>query len=277
MRTLRKMARAAAICNEGSLFFEEDRWVSAGDAMDVALLAYGYKAGIEPDRVRSDVEILHEIPYEPERRYHAVYYREDGQIRIAVKGAVEALAPYCVSSSPNNKTPSCVTGTVSDHLGSLTRRGFRVLAVAEGTIRGMPPEPLDLEIVRPPLTLLGLAGFIDPIRPDVPGAVRHCRDAGIEVAMITGDHPDTAFAIAKELEITDDESRIVTGEDLDSLGSPDKGRGWQGVCPGKPTAKTPYRECHDPERSFCRGDRGRGERRAGTQESEYRGGDGIRE
>ena len=218
---LRKMAGAAAICNEGSLFFEEDRWVSAGDAMDVALLAFGYKAGIEPDRVRNDIQVLHEIPYEPERRYQAVYYREDGQTRVAVKGAAETLIPYCSNNEENPGNSSCDNETINAQVTTLTRRGLRVLAVAEGTLPELPPEPLELEFVRPHLTLLGLAGFIDPIRPDVPDAVRRCREAGVEVAMITGDHPHTAFAIAQELRITDEQSRVVTGEDLESLGSPD--------------------------------------------------------
>jgi Ca2+-transporting ATPase len=218
---IREMARTAAICNEGSLFFEEDRWVSGGDAMDVALLAFGYKSGIEPDRVRSDVRILHEIPYEPERRYHAVYYGKDGQVRVAVKGAAETLIPYCSSEGVNTGNSPCNFETINAHVTSLTRGGFRVLAVAEGALPDLPPEPLELEAVRPPLTLLGLAGFIDPIRPDVPDAVQRCRKAGIEVAMITGDHPHTAFAIAQELQITDDQSRVVTGEALESLGSQD--------------------------------------------------------
>ncbi|MBP1929096.1 magnesium-transporting ATPase (P-type) [Methanolinea mesophila] len=221
LERIKKMARAAAICNEGSLYSEGDRWISSGDAMDVALLAYGYKAGIEPDRVRGDLQILHEIPYEPERRYQAVYFREDGQVRIAVKGAVETLIPYCVSSGGKEWDAPRDTATVEVLHRSLTRQGFRVLAVAEGTLPELPPEPLELEVVRPPLTLLGLAGFIDPLRPDVPDAVKRCRNAGIEVAMITGDHPDTALAIAKKLEIADDEGRVVTGTDLDSLGSSD--------------------------------------------------------
>jgi Ca2+-transporting ATPase len=221
LERIRKMARVAAICNEGNLFFEEDRWVSAGDAMDVALLAFGYKSGIEPDRVRNDIEVLYEIPYEPERRYHAVYYREDGQFRVAVKGAAETLIPYCSNKEEHPGNSSCDTESINAQVTSLTRRGLRVLAVAGGILPELPPEPLELEIVRPPLTLLGLAGFIDPIRPDVPDAIRRCREAGVEVAMITGDHPHTAFAIAQELRITDEESRVVTGEDLESVGSPD--------------------------------------------------------
>jgi magnesium-transporting ATPase (P-type) len=138
-----------------------------------------------------------------------------------VKGAAETLIQYCLNKEVNPGNSSCDGETINAQVTSLTRCGFRVLAVAEGIIPELPPEPLELEVVHPPLTLLGLAGFIDPIRPDVPDAVRRCREAGIEVAMITGDHPHTAFAIAQELQITDEESRVVTGEDLESLGSPD--------------------------------------------------------
>jgi magnesium-transporting ATPase (P-type) len=110
---------------------------------------------------------------------------------------------------------------IDDQLRELTREGYRVLAVAHGTIGAVPDGLLTLAESRPPLTLLGLAGFIDPIRPDVPDAISRSREAGVEVAMITGDHPDTALAIGRQLGLADHESRVVTGPELEAIGSPD--------------------------------------------------------
>ncbi len=99
-----------------------------------------------------------------------------------------------------------------EHDNLTSRGGFRVLVVAHGRVEGsFSVENPEL----PPLELLGLVGFIDPIRPDVPDAIRRCRSAGVDVVMVTGgDHPATALAIARELEITDSPDEVVTGVKL---------------------------------------------------------------
>ena len=96
---VRRLARAAVICNEGSLYREDSQWVHHGDAMDVAFLSLAYKAGLEPDRVRNSVLKVAEVPFESEQMYAAVYYREEGdtQVHLAVKGALEAVLPHCTT------------------------------------------------------------------------------------------------------------------------------------------------------------------------------------
>jgi Ca2+-transporting ATPase len=216
------LGRAGAICNEGSLRREGDRWVHQGDAMDVALLALAIKMGIDPEDARSRIRIVGSVPFEPESRYSAVYYRDQNEkIRIAVKGAWEVLLPFCTSMQTREGTVPLHRGSVDRQLLELTRQGYRVLALVGGTIDAIPPGPLTLAHIRPFLTLYGLAGFIDPIRPDVPDAIARCREAGVEVSMITGDHPSTAFAIGKELGLAAGESQVVTGSELRAIGSPD--------------------------------------------------------
>ncbi len=186
------LARAGIICNEGGLFREPDgQWVFQGDAMDVALLALAYKLEMNPDHVRNEIEPIAEVPFDPAQRYAAVYYKEKGIIRIAVKGALEVILPYCERADRI---------AIGEQIAGLTGRGFRVLAIAEG-ILVTPPDHYALESARPPLNLLGLVGFLDPIRPDVPDAIRTCREAGIDVVMVTGDHPATALSIARTLGI----------------------------------------------------------------------------
>jgi Ca2+-transporting ATPase len=206
------LVKAAAICNEAGLFQEPDgRWVFQGDAIDVAFLALAYKAGINPDHIRNEVEVLIEAPFDPARRYAAVYYRHENEIRVAVKGAFETILSCC----PVHQHP-----LFTDEIERLTGAGYRVLAVAEGRLDQLPLVP-DLESIRPGLEILGIVGFIDPIRPDVPGAISTCRDAGIDVVMITGDHPATALSIARQLGIASKESEVMTGSDLEAIGPPD--------------------------------------------------------
>jgi len=219
---LQTLVYAGIICNEGSLYQEDSAWVHHGDAMDVALLSLGLKIGIDPDLVRGEIRIAGSVPFEPELRYSAVYYHDQsGNARVAVKGALETLLPFCQSMETMEGAVLLDQPVVEGQLRELARQGHRVLAIAGGVIDEVPAGPPTLAHVHPSLTLLGLAGFIDPIRPDVPDAVERCRDAGVEVAMITGDHPDTAFTIGRQLGLAKDESQVVTGPELEAIGSPD--------------------------------------------------------
>lgn len=214
---LEQLALAAAICNEAALERTDDgNWTHHGDAIDVAFLALAYKLGLDPATVREGAPSIAEIPFESERRYAAVWYRDGEEIRVAVKGAVETVLPFCQSMATGGERslPLDPDG-VQEELEFLTSQGYRVLAVAHGReerdISGENPQV-------PPLELLGLVGFIDPIRPDVPDAVRRCREAGVDVVMVTGDHPATALAIARELEIADSPDQVITGAEMGDTG-----------------------------------------------------------
>ncbi|MDH7497215.1 MAG: HAD-IC family P-type ATPase [Syntrophomonadaceae bacterium] len=219
---LQMLVRAAVLCNEAGLTHDpaSGEWQHHGDAMDVALLALAFKLGMDPHEVRRRVITEGEIPFESERRYAAQFYRENGEIEAAVKGAVEAVLPFCdtmlTAGGPRALDAEAIAGQAQD----LAEKGFRVLAVATGRAgQGVElPAPAAHQVPR--LTLLGLVGFIDPLRPEAREAVERCRRAGIEVAMVTGDHPATALAIARELGIADWSKEVVTGAELEELGDP---------------------------------------------------------
>jgi len=222
LQAARNLARASVICNEGTLYSDNGKWVHSGDAMDVALLALGYRAGLSPDEVKNSIRVVALVPFESERMYAAVYYTEDAgsgaPVKIAVKGAAEAILPYCRTMLTPSGTVPLDRGRVEAHLTSMMERGFRVLAVAGGTLESPPGPDPTLVHTRPELSLLGLAGFIDPLRPDVRESVKVAHEAGIDVVMITGDHPRTAFAIARELDITHDPAEVMTGKELSAMG-----------------------------------------------------------
>ncbi|AKB32176.1 Cation-transporting ATPase [Methanosarcina siciliae HI350] len=223
MKRLQKFALATAICNEGTLYEENGKWVNHGDSIDVAFLALASKIGINPKEATKEVKIIAEVPFESERMYAAVYYQEDRSepVRLAVKGAMEAVLPYCTAMNTSEGSVPINPDALNQGLNFLMEEGYRALVVAEGQISGEVGEAPELESVKPELTFLGIAAFIDPLRPDVTEAVHTCKRAGIDVIMITGDHPKTAYAIARELDITHSIEEMITGREMEKLGDPE--------------------------------------------------------
>ncbi len=215
---LGRLARAVAICNEGHLAEKNGAWEHRGDAVDVALLALVYKIGLDPLQIASSVQVVGEIPFESERRYAAIDYRCLGEGGLAVKGALEALLPFCTEILGRLGTEPINAEAISRQALALAEGGYRVLAVADAR-EGVEGELSEENL--PPLTFLGLVGLIDPLRPEVKASVDRCKRAGVRVVMVTGDHPATALSIACELGIASGRADLVTGAELESIGSPE--------------------------------------------------------
>ena len=213
---LEALATSAALCNEASLRLTEDGPVHLGDTVDVAFLVLAAKLGLEHETLRREQRTLARIPYEPQQRFAAAYTATtatytvdtpDGRAMAHLKGAAEVILPRC------RDLDQARVMAAADRLAA---EGFRVLAVARGVVSAeaaLARDPAALQ----DLELLGIAGLIDPVRPEVPAAVAACRDAGISVRMVTGDHPQTALAIARELGLAADPSEVLTGRDLQAL------------------------------------------------------------
>lgn len=151
-----------------------------------------------------------EIPFTSERKMMTTVHRiGPGRYRVVTKGAPDLLFPRC-------------TGGAKRQNEEMASRALRVIGVAYKEIDSLPENKNSLETG---LTFLGLIGMIDPPRPEAGAAVRLCKKAGIRPVMITGDHSSTAAAIAKKLGITDDESRVITGAQLDAMSDKDLERG----------------------------------------------------
>ncbi len=219
---LQPFLEAALMANEASLHRTENgQWEHQGDAMDVALLALGYKAGVQPEAYKSSLELVEEIPYESENKYSAAFYRKNGELWAAAKGAVETILDFCGDALVNGQTIPLDRTAIEARADALAAEGLRVLALAGGpcpTLEGKKPA----EALRG-LHFLGLAGFIDPLRPEAKDAVKRCRKAGIRVIMITGDHPATAEAISRELGLIKPRHTlpVVSGKQLSEAGDPD--------------------------------------------------------
>ncbi|WP_193367737.1 cation-translocating P-type ATPase [Pelagibius marinus] len=213
-----ELARSAVLCNEAELRLHEESVSHLGDTVDVAFLVLAHKLGIDPDRAKAETAQLSIIPYEPQRRYGAAFVaaytagpearRPGGHVTVHVKGALEALLPMCDG----------VDWARALEAGeALAAEGYRVLAVASGVVSQEAAQRAAPDSLRY-LRLLGLVGLMDPVRPEVPAAVERCRAAGVEVVMITGDHPETARTIARQLGIGADgaggDAQVVSGREL---------------------------------------------------------------
>lgn len=190
---LTQVALAGAIANEGSLFHSPTGWQHNGDEVDVAFLALAYKARIPTD-FKSQISELELTPYQSEHKYSGARCKFQQQQLSVVKGAVETiLAQAKYQLAADGSLTKLDSAAIESKALSLTEQGYRVMAITQQT----SPQT--------DLVLLALIGMQDPLRTESISAVATCQKAGIRVCMVTGDHPSTALAIAKELGIAKDE------------------------------------------------------------------------
>ncbi|MDJ0628303.1 MAG: HAD-IC family P-type ATPase [Rhodobacter sp.] len=210
---LARLCRAAVLANEGFLGQRDGDWISEGDAVDVALLMMAHKAGIVRAETVNAVPELAAIPFESERQFCASLNQVNGDRYAFVKGAFERVLTFCGSmATPDGDVP-LDAAHIEDQAEALATHGFRVIALAGGEIEPAA-DGLFTEERLCGLTFLGLVGIIDPLRTEAKAAVTACREAGIEVAMVTGDHPTTAATIAEELSLIQSPDQVVTGPQL---------------------------------------------------------------
>ncbi|NIQ96258.1 MAG: HAD-IC family P-type ATPase, partial [Desulfuromonadales bacterium] len=129
-----RLARSAVFCNEASLIRSGQGWTHHGDAVDVALLALGYKAGLAPAAEACAVQVVGEIPFESERRYAARFFRQGEGVRVALKGAAEALLPFCAMMQTRQGEVPIDAELLEGEALALAEGGYRVIAVADGEI-----------------------------------------------------------------------------------------------------------------------------------------------
>lgn len=203
------MARSAVLCNEAELHLADGVVHHLGDAVDVAFLILGAKLGLERRGLTDRTPEIGQIAYEPHKRFAASFHREaGGGVRAHVKGAAETVLPMCAVEGGGEKLLA-----IADQMAA---QGYRVLAVAAGPVDHVPMSgPPDATPAN--LGFLGFVGLIDPLRAEVPAAIDACRASNIDVRMITGDHPATALAIARELGLARDPAEILTGATIAKL------------------------------------------------------------
>ncbi|HEX6422273.1 MAG TPA: HAD-IC family P-type ATPase [Acidimicrobiales bacterium] len=215
---LRLTLLAGVLANEADVYRDADGLHLTGDPTEAALLVSGMAGGIEPDEARDAYPLVADIPFESERRYSASVRSRRGRHVLFAKGAPERIAEMCTHTVTGDGIAPIDRDAVHRAARRLAAGGLRVLAMAYHEL----PEPVaDPGDVGEPdrLVFLGLQGMLDPPRSGVRDAVATCRDAGIRVMMITGDHAITARAIARDLGIGDGRGdvEVITGAELARL------------------------------------------------------------
>ena len=209
------LATAMTLCNDAIL--EESG--AQGEPTEAALVNFGAANGCPKPRLENRQPRCAEAPFDSSRKMMSTIHRTDTGFIQYTKGAPDEVLRRCTHYTENGAvlplTEEKRSAILADNK-AMADKALRVLAAAERLYDSLP-DKLEPEELEQQLCFIGLAGMIDPVRPEVKDAVAQCRAAGIRPVMITGDHKDTAVAIAKELGIITDASQAVTGSALDSL------------------------------------------------------------
>ena len=215
---LRRLLEAVALCNNAVPVSASDDPV--GDPTEVGLVKAAWAGGIDARRLQRERPRLAEHPFTAERRRMAVVCRDErGRATGYVKGAPEVILARCRFVWRDDRPAPLAEADrrrMAAAAAAMAEQALRVLAVA---VRPLEPgrDPEDEGIVERDLVLVGLIGLMDPPRAEVPAAIVRCRQAGIRPVMVTGDHPRTAAAIARELGLLREGDPVVEGRELDAL------------------------------------------------------------
>jgi Ca2+-transporting ATPase len=213
----RELVYAGALCNNAS--FDPDRKGEIiGDPTEGALIYMSQEFGIDHDTLEDKYPRLFEQPFDSERKRMSTVNDIDDKFTVYTKGAVDEILPLCtqiLTSSGIREITDKDKNNIQKLCLDMSKDALRVLGFARKDIVSVPEE--DDENIEFDLTFVGAVGMIDPPRKEVAQSVKTCRKAGIRTIMITGDHKDTAIAIAKELEILNEGDTVISGEELDSM------------------------------------------------------------
>jgi Ca2+-transporting ATPase len=189
---------------------------ATGDPTEVALCRAALEAGFDKAVLEREAPRLSELPFDSERKRMTTVHRAQAGAIAYTKGAPENVLPLCTTMLAGDGERPLPFAAVRDAAERMAAEGLRVLAIARRTLP-VPPDPADAAAIDSDLAFVGLVGLIDPPRPEVKEAVALCGTAGIAPAMITGDHPATALAIARELGIAAESEQMMTGPELARL------------------------------------------------------------
>ncbi|WP_344773472.1 HAD-IC family P-type ATPase [Gryllotalpicola kribbensis] len=217
---LRILAEAVAVCNDARVVGSGGDWSVVGAPTEGALAVLGLKAGVDPGVWRREAE----VPFDSETKYMAVLARDaSGEASVFLKGAPDrVLTRATTQTQPDGSSAPIDVEHWQRQISELGRRGLRVLAAARRR-PGAGQSTLAHADLETGFEFIGVVGIVDPPRPEAIEAIATSHRAGVAVKMITGDHPDTALSIAREMGITEPgaagraEPRVLTGAQLEAM------------------------------------------------------------
>lgn len=217
----KQLAKAMALCSDAKL---DEKNEAIGEPTECALVNYAYKNGMAKGLLERENPRIGEAPFDSMRKMMTTIHREEGgQIVSFTKGAPDEVLKRCREALVDGQRVPMTDAMRKEILlenKGMADRALRVLCAAM-RFWDSKPEDDSPEFLEKDLCYVGLTGMIDPVRPEVKAAIEECRSAGIRPVMITGDHRDTAVAIAMELGIIDSPSQAITGAELDDISEKD--------------------------------------------------------
>lgn len=210
------LASAMALCCDAQL---QDDGTVKGEPTEAALVAYADKLELPKTKLEDSFPRVMEAPFDSMRKMMStVHESENGYVQYT-KGAPDVVLSKCTSYYENGKQLPMTDEKRNEILAGNKEMADKALRVLCGAMRIYKdkPESEEAAALEQELCYIGLTGMIDPVRPEVVDAIKECRQAGIRPIMITGDHKDTAVAIAKELGIITDNTSAITGAELNKL------------------------------------------------------------
>ncbi|NGX56875.1 MAG: Calcium-transporting ATPase [Candidatus Anoxychlamydiales bacterium] len=214
---LLKLLETALLCNNANLNFINNKWEIVGDPTEGALLVAAQKAGLIKTDLEKQYPLLYEIPFDSERKKMSVLRETKEENILFLKGALDNVLKSSSNILLNGEIKPLtdqIRQKILDANNSLTNQGQRVLAIAYRNLKQVKEINISFEEA---LIFVGLIAMIDPPRAEVKEAIQKCKNAGIRPIMITGDHKGTAIAIAKELNMMNDQSIALNSEELEQM------------------------------------------------------------
>ena len=216
------IANAMSLCSDAE--FDVNASTAVGEPTECALVNFAEKVGMSKNEQKTLLVRVGEVPFDSMRKMMTTVHKDgDGKLIQFTKGAPDVIVDRCTHVLVNGKAVKLTEDKKNEIISAnkdMADKALRVLAVAQKNLT-KEPEEYEAEKVEKELCFIGLVGMIDPVRPEVKPAITECAAAGIKPIMITGDHKDTAVAIAMQLGIISNKEQAITGAELDGIADED--------------------------------------------------------
>ena len=215
----------ATLCTDCDVNVENDVTKVSGEPTEKAIVEEGINIGSVKNRLENFMPRVNEIPFDSNRKMMTTIHKIGNKYRVITKGAPDVLLQKCtkqidtiseMTNQYNIKIRSLENLKIQSNNRQMAQKALRVIAVAYKDLDVLPSK-IDSQSIENNLTFVGLIGMIDPPRKGVKEAVQVCKNSGIKTVMITGDHLETAKAIAKDLGILEQRDLAITGQELDKM------------------------------------------------------------
>ena len=218
---LQTLLSMAALANDAELEKTDTAYKVIGDPTEGSLVTLAGKGGILKSHINKEYPRIEEIPFDSDRKMMTTFHKNyiPNKIVSFTKGAPDIIINRCSKISMDGEVKEFTKNLKDDVLkinSDFSKTALRVLSFAYKEYDSLP-QNISPELNEADMTFVGLVGMIDPARPEAREAIRHCKEAGIQTVMITGDYKETAFAIAKELGMVESMDQAMMGDELNNI------------------------------------------------------------